>query len=78
MPKPINLTETFKRDLEALTRTRNELRLQLNADVRADWKRFESNDTVQELGASVRTLLDGLKQGCSRMRSELNDVSIRA
>lgn len=89
MSKPNNLKETLQRDLDLLAKTRDELLLQLSlakAEARDDWKSLEerwgrvqteikrtASDSEETVTGAVRTLLDDLKGGYERIKTQLKD-----
>jgi hypothetical protein len=89
MSKPNDLKATLQRELDLLARTRDELLVQLSlakAEAKDEWSLLEERwnlvqDELKRTGAqsqgtikeSVRTLLDDLKSGYERIRTQLKE-----
>jgi seryl-tRNA synthetase len=86
------IKESLQREVEALTRARDELKLQLalaKNEAKDEWTRLETSferlqgeikrigidarEPLKDIGVAVQHLVDELKKGVSRAKSEAKD-----
>jgi hypothetical protein len=84
------IKDSLQRELEALIKARDELKLQLSlakSEVKDEWSRLETTydrlqgemkrigvdakEPLKDMGTAARQLVDELKRGYSRVKSEL-------
>jgi SMC interacting uncharacterized protein involved in chromosome segregation len=84
------IKESLQREVEALTKARDELKLQLalaKSEAKDEWTRLESSferlqgeikrigidarEPLKDIGLAVQNLVDGLKKGVSRVKTEV-------
>ena len=84
------IKESLQREVEALTKARDELKLQLalaKNEAKDEWTRLESSferlqgevkrigidarEPLKDIGVAVQNLVDALKKGVSRVKTEV-------
>lgn len=84
--------ESLQREVEALIKARDELKLQLSlakSEAKDEWARLETTyerlqgeikrigidarEPLRDIGSAARQLVDELKRGYTRVKSELKD-----
>ena len=84
--------ESLQREVEALMKARDELKLQLSlakSEAKDEWARLETTyerlqseikrigsdakEPLKDIGSAARQLVDELKRGYTRVKSELKD-----
>jgi len=87
------IKESLQREIEALTKARDELKLQLSlakSEAKDEWSRLETSfdrlqseikrigidakEPLRDIGVAAKNLLDELKKGYSRVKTDVKDA----
>jgi chromosome segregation ATPase len=93
MPDTKNVKQALQRELETLTKARDELQANMSlakTEIREEWKRLEaswglvegelkrfgehSKESVRDMSAAARSLIDELKHGYTRVKGQLKEA----